>query len=97
MLFDNFFRMLRRVWKTFPKRLTSEYVLAKRVDGKLEVADFAREDKNFCFSPKISADGECRVQKFFLAKKMKYFLKYDFSLNQWRSGKMYNQGNVSYR
>lgn len=53
--------MLRRVLKTIPKRLTSEYVLAIRVNGKLEVADFAREDKNFCFSPKISADGERRV------------------------------------
>jgi len=61
--------MLRRVWKTIQKRSTSEYVLAKRVDGKLEVADFAREDKDFCFSPKISADvlinggpGKCTIK-----------------------------------
>ena len=45
------------------KRFSGDYVLAQRVNGKLQIADFAREDKNFCFDPKVSADGKLTLSQ----------------------------------
>ena len=36
-------------------RFSTEYVLARRVNGKLEVAEFDRSDKDFCFNPRMTA------------------------------------------
>ena len=36
-------------------RFSTEYVLARRVNGKLEVAEFDRTDKDFCFNPRMTA------------------------------------------
>ena len=36
----------------------TDYVLARRINGQLVKAAFYREDKRFCFSPRISATGK---------------------------------------
>ena len=39
------------------RRCKTEYVLAKVVDGKLVEAEFDRMDKQFSYTPKITASG----------------------------------------
>ena len=37
------------------KRFATEYVLARRVNGKLEVAELDRTDRDFSFNPRMTA------------------------------------------
>ena len=39
------------------RRKKTEFVLAKKVKGKLVEAQFDRNDLDFCFNPRISAEG----------------------------------------
>lgn len=39
------------------KRFSTEYVLAHRVNGKLIEAEFDRDDKDFCYNPRLTASG----------------------------------------
>ena len=46
------------------KRCATEYVLARLVNGELVEAQFDRDDKDFCYNPRITATGMYDENRF---------------------------------
>lgn len=46
------------------KRLATEYVIARRINGQLVEAEFDRDDKDFSYNPRLTAQGMSQDSKW---------------------------------